>query len=103
MEKVKNYRITVTAKEVNGLCQAGLKTGDRVSVVVPRVELKNTDKICINAISALMPFLRQFTSDSLDYNARVHVSCPDPGPGRGGHGNVLFEITREFIGYKKKI
>jgi uncharacterized repeat protein (TIGR04076 family) len=102
-EKVKNYRITATAKEVKGVCLAGLRPGDRVSIIVPRVDLNHTDKICMNAMSALMPFIRQFSSESLDYNARAFVSCPDPGPERGGHGNVLFEITRDFIGYRKKI
>jgi len=103
MAKVKNYRITVTAKEVKGLCLAGLGPGDRVSMVLPRVDLENTDRICVNAMSALMPFIRQFSSEELPYNARAFVSCPDPGPTKGGHGNVLFEITRKFIGYKKKV
>jgi uncharacterized repeat protein (TIGR04076 family) len=101
--RVKNYRIVVTAKEVTGLCQAGLREGDQMSIIVPRVDLKNTKKICVNAMSALMPFIRQFSSDSLPYNARCFVSCPDPGAARGGHGSVLFEITRQFIGYKKRI
>ena len=103
MEEVKNYRIIVTAKEVHGLCQAGLKPGDRMSIIVPRVDLENTDRICVNAVSALMPFIRQFTDENLAYNARAFITCPDPGPKRGGHGNVLFEVTRELIGTKKKI
>ncbi len=103
MGKVRNYRITATVKEVKGLCQAGLRPGDRVSMVLPRVDLENTNKICVNAMSALMPFLRQFSSEQLPYNARAFVSCPDPGPNKGGHGNVLFEVTRKSIGFKKKI
>ena len=103
MGKMRNYRITATAKEVRGFCQAGLRSGDRVSMVLPHVDMKNTDKICVNAMSALMPFIRQFSSEQLPYNARAFVSCPDPGPTKGGHGNVLFEITRKFIGYKKKV
>ncbi len=103
MSKVRNYRITATVKEVTGLCQAGMRPGSKVSFVVPRVDLEHTDKICINAMSALMPFIRQFSFEKLSHNARAFISCPDPGPTKGGHGNVLFEITRKFIGFRKKI
>jgi hypothetical protein len=80
MRKVRNYRITATAKEVKGLCLSGLRSGDRVSMILPQVDMRNTDKICVNTISALMPFVRQFSSEQLPYNTRAVVSSPDPGP-----------------------
>ncbi len=103
MAKVRDYRITATVKEVTGLCLAGMKPGCKVSFVLPGVDLKHTDRICANAMSALIPFIRQFSSEKLPYNARAFVSCPDPGPSKGGHGNALFEITRKFIGFKEVV
>lgn len=91
------YRITVTAVSVEGICSAGIKKGDQLTIVNPGVDLSRTDRICINALSALMPFLRQFSTNPLADNARTRVGCPDPGPELGGRGHVLFEISREKI------
>jgi uncharacterized repeat protein (TIGR04076 family) len=96
-EKPMAYRIIVTAVSVEGICSAGIKKGDRLTVVNPGVDLSRTDRICINALSSLMPFLRQFSIDPLPENARTIVGCPDPGPEHRGRGHVLFEITREKI------
>lgn len=95
---VYTYKIIVRVKEVRGTCTAGLKVGDRMTIRCPGVDLKETDGICINALSALMPFLRQHSLDPLPSNARFRTVCPDPGPEKGGRGSVLFEISREKIG-----
>ncbi len=91
------YRIIITAVKVDGICTVGIKEGDKLTIVNPSVDLSQTDKLCINALSALMPFVRQFSVDPLAENARTTVGCPDPGPEYGGRGHVLFQITRGKI------
>ena len=91
------YRIVVTAVSVEGICSAGIKKGDKLTIVNPGVDLSQTDHLCINALSALIPFLRQFSVDPLAENARAMVGCPDPGLQHKGRGHVLFEISREKI------
>jgi uncharacterized repeat protein (TIGR04076 family) len=91
------YRIIVTAVSVGGICSAGIKKGDKLTIVNPGIDLIRTDRVCINGLSALMPFLRQFSVDPLPENARTRVGCPDPGPELGGRGHVFFAISRERI------
>ena len=91
------HKITITTKEVKGVCVAGFKPGHKITVKVPRVILDETDTVCVNAMSSIMPYIRQFSTEPLPPNARNFVACSDPGPGRGGHGNVLFEITHTRI------
>jgi hypothetical protein len=91
------YRIIVTAVSVGGICSAGIERRDKLTIVNPGMDLIRTDRVCINALSALMPFLRQFSVDPLPENARTQVGCPDRGPELGGRGYVLFEISGERI------
>lgn len=91
------HRITVTVKEIEGVCTAGLKVGDKIVIRVPRIDVRATDNLCMNALSALMPYIRQWSTEPFPPNARSFVCCPDPGPGKGGRGHVLFEIRSERI------
>jgi uncharacterized repeat protein (TIGR04076 family) len=91
------HRITISVKEIEGICTAGLKVGDKIVIRVPRIDVRETDNLCMNALSALMPYLRQWSTEPYPPNARPFVSCPDPGPKKGGKGHVLFQITSERI------
>jgi uncharacterized repeat protein (TIGR04076 family) len=91
------HRITISVKEIEGICTAGLKVGDKIVIRVPKIDVRETDNLCMNALSALMPYLRQWSTEPYPLNARPFVSCPDPGPQKGGRGHVLFQITSERI------
>ena len=88
-------KITVTVKEVQGICTAGLRIGDRIVIRVPRIDVRETDSLCLGALSALMPYVRQWSSEPVPHNARSFISCPDPGPDKGGRGHVLFHIETD--------
>jgi uncharacterized repeat protein (TIGR04076 family) len=92
------HKITITVKEVQGVCSAGLKVGDKIVVKVPRIDVRETDNICINGLNSLIPYLRQWSTEPFPPNARSIVCCSDPGPQNGGLGHVLFEIKSEKIG-----
>lgn len=89
------HKVTATVLEVEGVCSAGLKAGNRIVFRVPRIDLKETDGLCMNAVNCLLPYVRQWTTAPLPRNARPFVCCSDPGPGKGGMGHVTFELTHE--------
>lgn len=89
------HKITATVVDKEGVCTAGLKVGDKVVFRVPRIDLKETTSICMNALNCLMPYVRQWSTSPLPPNARPFVCCSDPGPGKGGKGHVTFELTHE--------
>jgi hypothetical protein len=51
----------------------------------------------MNALSAMMPYIRQWSMEPFPPTAREFVSCPDPGPEKGGRGHVFFHIKSEKI------
>jgi uncharacterized repeat protein (TIGR04076 family) len=105
------YKIRAVVKEVEGVCHAGYRPGHRITFERPRVNLRETDHICMWAFQALLPFVATQSSEIANSYSRVHkqgdsmltvhaVRCPDPGPtyaGYGGAGSVLFELVREEI------
>ncbi len=104
------YRIRVEVVEVMGVCHAGFRKGDKIVVSRPRIDLKETDKICIYALQSMIPFIVAKSSEivpsmSLDRKSRdpildiTHIRCPDPGVCYGGgSGSVIFKIIREGQG-----
>jgi uncharacterized repeat protein (TIGR04076 family) len=85
-------KITVTVIEKEGICSAGLKVGDKIVFRVPRIDVRETDNLCMNALSCLMPYVRQWSTSPIPANARPYICCSDPGPNKGGRGHVIFEI-----------
>jgi len=83
------HRIIVTAARAEGICSAGIHKGDKLIMVSPGADLSRTGHLCMYAISALMPFLRQFSVDPLLENARTVVGCPHPGPEHRGRGRPI--------------
>lgn len=84
--------VVVTVHSVEGICTAGMKVGDRIVLRGPRIKTAETDNLCVNALSALAPYLRQWGSKPVAPTARPYVCCPDPGPGKGGRGHVIFHL-----------
>jgi len=91
------HKITVTVAEIQGVCTAGFKAGDKIVIRMPRIDVRETDNLCMNALSALMPYVRQWSTEPFPPNARSIVCCPDPGPEKGGRGHVFFHIQSERI------
>ena len=96
------HRVIATVVEKEGICSAGLKVGDKIVFRVPRVDLKETDAICMNALNCLMPYVRQWSTAPLPQNARPHVCCSDPGPGKGGKGHVVFHLEQQPLREKSE-
>ena len=88
-------KIVVTVISVEGVCSAGLKVGDRMVISPPKIDTSLSDNMCLNGLSSLMPFLRQWSTPEVPRNARSVICCPDPGPENKGRGHVLFEIEKE--------
>lgn len=84
-------RITVTAKDVKGICQAGIKPGSKFVIEGGKLNLKELDAICPVAFASI--YYRVYAHDR---GAKVgrFIQCPDSyvwGP-KFGTGSVLFEI-----------
>ena len=84
------HKITITVTEIQGRCFAGLKVGDKIVIRAPIIDVRESDNICMNAFSAMMPYIRQWLMEPFPLTARVDVCCPDPGPEKGGRGHVGF-------------
>ena len=91
------HKVIATVVEKEGVCTAGLKVGNKIVFRVPRIDLKETDAICMNALNCLMPYVRQWSTSPLPQNARPYVCCSDPGPGKGGKGHVVFHLEHESL------
>jgi uncharacterized repeat protein (TIGR04076 family) len=91
------HKVTATVVEKEGICSAGLKVGDKIVFRVPRIDLRETDNICMNAVNCLMPYVRQWSTAPLPQNAREYVCCSDPGPGKGGKGHVTFRLQQQSL------
>jgi uncharacterized repeat protein (TIGR04076 family) len=100
MSKV--HRLVLTVKEVRGHCPVH-KVGDRIVVEVPKIDVGNTDTLCVNALgsmlSMLIPLSRGVSFKDLGLAVKEgnvgYVQCLDPGPPYTAGGTVIFEIRRE--------
>ena len=100
MSKV--HRLVLTVKEVRGHCPVH-KVGDKIVVEVPKIEVANTDALCVNALgsmlSMLVPLSRGVSFKDLGLAVQEgnvgYVQCLDPGPPYTAGGTVVFEIRRE--------
>ena len=100
MSKV--HRLVLTVKEVRGRCPVH-KVGDRIVVDVPKIDVANTDTLCVNALgsmlSMLVPLSRGVSFKDLGLAVQEgnvgYVQCLDPGPPYTAGGTVIFEIRRE--------
>jgi uncharacterized repeat protein (TIGR04076 family) len=98
----KIHRLVLTVKEVRGHCPVH-KLGDKIVVDVPKIDVANTDVLCIHAfgsmLSELVPLARGASFKDLGLAVKEgnvgYVQCLDPGPPYTAGGTVIFEIKRE--------
>ncbi len=103
------YKIIVDVAKVMGKCHTGFRKGDRIVVNRPRIDMKQTNKICIYALQSLIPFIVVMSSEIMQTEDPfrkkgdamleiTHIRCPDPGKCyAGGSGSVIFRIIREKL------
>jgi uncharacterized repeat protein (TIGR04076 family) len=87
-------KITVIAKEVKGICEAGIKPGSKFVIQGRNIVLNECDAICPVAFASM--YYRLYAHEE---GAKVgrYIHCPDPhiwGVNPEG-GTVLFEINVE--------
>lgn len=82
------YKLKIVVEDVKGKCYAGYERGDTIEVEDPVIK----GKICIYALSALIPYITAAYRETLpdDWINVVEVlQCPDP------ENTVRFRIIRE--------
>jgi uncharacterized repeat protein (TIGR04076 family) len=99
----KIHRLVLTVKEVRGHCPVH-KLGDKIVVDLPKIDVANTDVLCVHAfgsmLSELVPLARGVSFKDLGLAVKEegnvgYVQCLDPGPPYTAGGTVIFEIKRE--------
>ncbi|QSQ08146.1 hypothetical protein H0A61_00466 [Koleobacter methoxysyntrophicus] len=87
--------VVVVAREVKGLCSAGIKPGDKIVIEGPNISLEKSDKVCGYAFSCIMPvvFAVRLGVNLKDMGLKGRLwQCVDPGPPYTEGGTVLFEV-----------
>jgi len=87
-------RIVVTAKEVKGKCEAGIKPGSKFVIEGSNLLLKESDVVCPVAFASI--YYRLYAHGK---GAKVgrFIQCPDTyvWGADAGKGSVLFQINVE--------
>ena len=93
-------RLLITVKEIKGNCPV-YRIGDRIVLDDGyRLNLKETDNVCMHSLSSIMPYYvalyRGVDPKKLGLSRegkKAYVQCLDPCDYTGG-GTVIFEIER---------
>lgn len=96
-------RLVITVKEIRGNCPV-YRAGDKIVLDDGyRVNMKETDKICMHSLSSIMPYYNALFNDVdpvrlglVKEGKKAYLQCLDPCDYTGG-GTVIFEITRESV------
>ena len=87
--------LVITAKEIKGICAAGIKAGDKIVLRGATLSLTESDRVCGFAFANIYPavFAARLGKDlkELGLISRT-VQCIDPGPPYSEGGTVIFEI-----------
>jgi uncharacterized repeat protein (TIGR04076 family) len=51
------YKVTLEVTSVKGRCAAGYRVGERIVIRDPLVDMKESDRVCLYAMGALLPYL----------------------------------------------
>lgn len=94
-------RLVITVKEIKGSCPV-YHTGDKIILDEGyRINLKETDNICMHSLSSIMPYyialFRGVDPRKLGLTKegkKGYLQCLDPCEYTGG-GTVIFEIKKE--------
>ena len=97
-------KITVTVKDIRGICGAGLKPGDKFVIEGSNLILKESDKVCPTALVSIYPmiFAMKFGVDP-KFLGGEYAQCLDPGPPYTCGGTVIFEIKAEKKGSSNSV
>ena len=93
-------KLIITVKEIKGKC-AVHSLGDRIVIVGPEIDLKNTDKLCIHALAPILHYavaLREGVEPEklglTKKGNKAYINCLDPGEPYTYGGSVVFEVKR---------
>jgi uncharacterized repeat protein (TIGR04076 family) len=93
-------KLVISVKEIHGNC-AVHKLGEKIVIHGPEIDLKQTDKICIHALTPILHYAVALTEgvspEQLGLSKEgesAYIHCPDPGEPYTRGGRVVFEIIR---------
>ena len=88
--------LIITAREVKGVCAAGIKAGDKIVLRGATISLNETDIVCGSAFASIYPviYAARYGKDLTELGLQERtVQCIDPGPPFNPKGgSVFFEI-----------
>ncbi|GEM_PF-258559 len=91
----KMYKIVLRVKEVRGECAAKLRPGDKITYLEPQIVMEETDRICVFALSAILPYLSALSRETAEREDWIplvrELQCPDPV------NRVVFEVERHKV------
>ena len=83
------YRLVLEVVQVMQKCAANYRIGDKVVIDDISIDMKESTKVCLYALSSLMPYLTPLSRELTegDWMSKVtELSC--------GDGGVKFKVTR---------
>jgi len=97
-------KVIIRVKEIRGKC-AVFKGNERIVIEGAEINLEETDKICIHALSSLLHYVIALREGAdpvklgLAKERKVaYVQCVDPGEPYTNGGTVVFEIITSSEG-----
>ncbi|RKY24339.1 MAG: TIGR04076 family protein [Planctomycetota bacterium] len=91
-------KLIARVKEIRGNC-AVFSGNEKIVMEGAEINLKETDKICIHALSSLLHFMMALRAgvgpEKLGLakkGNKAYIQCPDPGEPYTEGGTVIFEI-----------
>jgi uncharacterized repeat protein (TIGR04076 family) len=85
------YKVTLEVTSVKGRCGAGYKVGEKIVVKDPIIDMKESDRVCLYAMGALLPYLTALDRETAKedwINMKEEIQCPD------SKNTVVFKVTR---------
>ena len=85
------YRVVLEVVEVRGECPAKYKVGEKMTFDQSILNLKETDRVCIYALSSVLPYVTALYRDTNPedwINRKEIIGCPDP------EKLVVFKVLR---------
>lgn len=95
-------KLIIRVKEIRGNCPV-FKKGDKIVIDGPKIDLTESDAVCIHALTNLATVLVALREGVSPYkiglaknekDKKAYYQCFDPGPPYTNGGTVLFEVER---------
>ena len=96
-------RLIIKVKEIRGTCPV-FKPGDKIVIDGPEINLRESDAVCIHALSNLSTVIvalregippHKLGLAPTEDSKVAYYQCFDPGPPYTEGGTVIFEVERE--------